>query len=156
MRNGWLAILLLIIGITMLGTGCVTVTNEPLEDTTWVLVSYGDPGDPQAALEDVEVIAVFSRESETDPGELDGFAGCNHYFGSFETDGNDLSIGDLISTMMACEEAVMDQEHQYLSALEAATSYRIEGDRLEISYDSAERVLTFIAKSGYWIKTDGE
>ena len=158
MRNGWFVILLLIIGITMLGAGCVgePVTNAPFEATTWVLVSYGDPSDPQAALEDVEVTAVFSRESEADPGELNGFAGCNNYFGSFETDGNDLSIGDLGSTMMACEEAIMDQEAQYLSALEAANSYTIEGDCLEISYDSAERVLTFIAKSGYWIKTDGE
>jgi heat shock protein HslJ len=158
MRNGWLVILVLIIGITVLGTGCAgePVTNEPFEATTWVLVSYGDPGDPQAALEDVEVTAVFSRESETGPGELNGFAGCNNYFGSFETDGNKLTIGDMGSTEMACEEAIMDQEAQYLSALAAADSYSIEGDRLEISYDGGAEVLTFVAKSGYWIKTDGE
>ena len=149
MRNGWFVILLLIIGITMLGAGCVgePVTNAPFEATTWVLVSYGDPSDPQAALEDVEVTAVFSRESETGPGELNGFAGCNNYFGSFETDGNDLNIGDLGSTMMACEEAIMDQEAQYLSALAAADSYSIQGNRLEISYDGGAEVLNFVAKS---------
>ena len=147
MRNGWLVILVLIIGITMLGTGCATVTNEPLEGTTWVLVSYGDPSDPQAALEDVEVTAVFPRESDPGPGELNGSAGCNNYFGSFETDGNDLSIGDLGSTMMACEEAIMDQEAQYLSALAAADSYSIQGNRLEISYDGGAQVLNFVAKS---------
>ena len=147
MRNGWLVVLLLIIGITMLGTGCATVTNEPLEGTTWVLVSYGDPSDPQVALEDVEVTAVFSRESETGPGELNGFAGCNTYFGSFETDGNELTIGDMGSTEMACEEGIMDQEAQYLSALAAANSYSIEGSQLEISYDGGAEVLNFVAKS---------
>ena len=147
MRNGWLLVLLLIIGITMLGTGCATVTNEPFEGTTWVLVSYGDPSDPKAALEDLEVTAVFSRESATGPGELNGFAGCNTYFGSFATDGNELTIGDLGSTMMACEEGIMDQEDQYLSALEAASSYSIEGSLLEISYDGGAEVLNFMAKS---------
>ncbi len=147
MRNGWLVVLLLIIGITMLGTGCATVTNEPFEGTTWVLVSYGDSSDRQVALEDVEVTAIFSRESATGPGELNGFAGCNTYFGSFETDGNSLTIGDLGSTMMACEEGIMDQEAQYLSALEAANSYSIEGSLLEISYDGGAEVLSFAAKS---------
>lgn len=147
MRNSWFVILLLIIGITMLGTGCATVTNEPFEGTTWVLVSYGAPSDPQVALEDVEVTAVFSRESDTGPGELNGFAGCNSYFGSFETDGNSLTIGALVSTKMACEEGIMDQEAQYLSALAAADSYSIEGSQLEISYDGGVQVLNFVAKS---------
>jgi len=147
MRKSRPAILVLVVAIAMVGImvcSCTSVSNEPFEGTTWVLVSYGDPGDPQAALEEVEVTAVFSRE--TGSGKLNGSAGCNNYFGSYETDGNELTIGDLGSTQMYCE-GLMDQEAQYLSALEAANSYSIEGNRLEISYDSGERVLTFIAKS---------
>jgi heat shock protein HslJ len=33
---------------------------------------------------------------------------------------------------MACEQAVMDQEQQYLAALQSAATYRIDGSKLEL------------------------
>jgi hypothetical protein len=40
----------------------------------------------------------------------------------------------LASTMMACDEPLMDQESLYLAALESATEYTIEGFSLSITY----------------------
>jgi hypothetical protein len=51
----------------------------------WVLPPCGDLSVPQVALEDAEVTAAFSRESDTRPRELKGFAGSNTYFGHWKT-----------------------------------------------------------------------
>jgi len=47
---------------------------------------------------------------------------------------NTIKIGPLASTMMACDEPLMDQESLYLAALESATEYTIEGFALSIAY----------------------
>ena len=49
-------------------------------------------------------------------------------------DGEKITIGPLASTMKFCNdpEGVMDQEAQYLAALQSAATYRIEGNRLEL------------------------
>ena len=48
--------------------------------------------------------------------------------------GDEITIGPLASTMMMCSdpEGVMDQEAQYLTALQSAASYQIEGNVLEL------------------------
>jgi heat shock protein HslJ len=94
-----------------------------LEGTTWVL---------SGALPDSEITAEFAE------GQVAGSAGCNTYTGPYTSTRaagkNTIRIGPLTSTMMACDEPVMDQEGLYLAALEAATEYTIEGFSLSITY----------------------
>jgi heat shock protein HslJ len=114
-----------------------------LEGTTWVLASYGDPSDPQAVLEGSEITAEFDSAE----GTVSGSAGCNHYFGSYEVDGEAITFGLLGSTLMAClePEGIMQQEQAYLAALASAATYRIEGNKLELIDADGTRVAQFIA-----------
>ena len=115
-----------------------------LEGTTWVLVSYGDPSDPQAVLEGSEITAEFDSVE----GTVKGLAGCNSYFGNYEVDGNAITFGLLGATLMAClePEGIMQQESAYLAALDSAATYRIQGDKLEMRNADGAVALQFIAK----------
>jgi len=110
-----------------------------LEGKRWTLEFYLDSqGDLVGVLPDTEITAQF------DAAEIGGSAGCNRYSGSYEADGDELSIGPLASTEMYCHpEEVMDQEMAYLTALGRAASYKIEDDRLEISDAGGQTVLVF-------------
>jgi heat shock protein HslJ len=115
------------------------VAPSPLEDTVWVLESYGEPGDLHAVLEGTQITARFDTEAQ-----LSGSAGCNTYFGRFEVDGSRLSISDLAWTEMACVVDVMEQEQEYLTALQAAESYQIQEGQLQI-VSAGGQALTFAA-----------
>lgn len=52
--------------------------ETPLVGTTWQLVSFGDPDDPQEVLEGTSVTAVFSPETDN-TGTVGGNATCNGY-----------------------------------------------------------------------------
>lgn len=112
-----------------------------LEDTIWVLESYGDSNNLNTVLEDTGITAEFKSAE----GKIGGSAGCNSYFVGYEINKNELTIIPPIgSTMMACPEPVMEQERKYLEAIEAAESYEIEGDKLRIN--CGEQVLIFNQK----------
>ena len=66
---------------------------------------------------------------------MSGTAGCNNYSASYTVDGNAITIGPAISTMMFCAdpEGVMEQEMAYLQALPSAATYVVQGDRLVCS-----------------------
>ena len=102
-----------------------------LENTTWVLESYGELGNLQAVLQGTEITAVF----DSIEGQVSGSAGCNTYFADYTIDNNNLSILQIAYTEMYClePEGVMEQEQQYLEALQAAESFEIENGRLQIN-----------------------
>jgi len=134
----------MIIGIVALLTGaCAKTAPESIppgdfEDTTWVLESYGEPGNLQAVLEGSEITAIFDGAE----GRVHGSAGCNNYFGSYEVEGNRLTLpGPIGSTRMSCGEQIDKQEYEYLSTLEAAESYQIQEGKLQI--DCGNQVLIF-------------
>lgn len=57
-------------------------------------------------------------------GTVFGDAGCNRFTGTYTTDGDSITIGPLATTLMACEQSVMDAEQTFLVRLQAAVSYR--------------------------------
>jgi heat shock protein HslJ len=128
----WLTISILIIAVTLI-SACTKTTPTPvpiLENTTWVLQSYGQVGNLKSVLEDTEITALF----DSTKGQVAGSAGVNPYGSRYELKGNNLSIpGPLVSTMMAGPQPLMDQEKEYLTALQAAESSKIEGDKLTIT-----------------------
>ena len=66
-------------------------------------------------------------------GTASGSSGCNTFSGPYTTDGETISIGPLASTLKMCpDEKVMDQETQFLAALEAAASLEIRGHRMQL------------------------
>ena len=59
-------------------------------------------------------------------GVVTGSGGCNRMRGQATISGTSITIAPLASTMMACPPAIMDQEGKFMSALEAARSFRID------------------------------
>ena len=101
-----------------------------LTGETWNLISHNNgKGGMVSTITGTEITAIFD-----DAGILTGSAGCNGYSASYEMDGDQFTIGPSASTRMFCAEpeGIMEQENQYLTALENAAVYMIEGSRLEI------------------------
>ena len=102
----------------------VSYSQAPtLEGITWVW---------EKSFADNEATALFEN------GRVSGSGGCNSYQGTYEIDQardrNTIKVGPLAATMMMCDPAIMDQEDEFLSALQAATAYRLEGGNLILEY----------------------
>ena len=119
------------------------VTVDPtfggLTAANWVLVSYGTAEAPIPALPEAPINLVFTAEG------INGKSGCNQYFGQFRFEINQLSFNQIGSTLMACDQPVLDQEAAYLDALRTATGYTLANGVLTITY--RDGVLTFNADS---------
>jgi heat shock protein HslJ len=59
-------------------------------------------------------------------GQVRGSAGCNSYFGSYQVNGDKISVGQMGITEMAClePEGVMDQELMFVGFLGDAKTFR--------------------------------
>ena len=130
-------LLITVLGLIACSTGTV---GTKLEDTVWVLVSYGEPRNLKTVIADTEITAQFVSVEET----VKGSAGCKSYLGRYQLKGSQLSIpGPIGATEMYCmdPEGVMDQEQEYLAVLQLAESYEIDGNELQINCGS--QVLIF-------------
>jgi len=76
-------------------------------------------------------------------GETSGNAGCNGYFGSYALQGASLTFGAMASTKMACPEPQMEVESAWLTTLGLVTSWRMDGERLQI-LDGTDTVLAVL------------
>ena len=93
----------------------VTVTNLPFR-----VVSFGPAGAERAVIDGTEISAVFDQAA----GTVSGNGGCNTYSGQMNTADGAFALGPFITTLMACEQSIMDQEAAYLAALEAAAGFQ--------------------------------
>ena len=103
---------------------------EGLAGTSWVVNGYNNGRQAVVSvLNGSELTMEFSAD-----GRVAGYAGCNRYTGSFEQDGKALSFGPAAATRRMCiePEGVMEQEQQFLKALETVATARQEADRLEL------------------------
>jgi heat shock protein HslJ len=115
------------------------ITPPPLENSVWILESYGSPGSLKAVLPDTEVTARFNSSDK----KVTGSGGCNSYGGSYLLSGNKLSVpAPLISTKIFCGEGKNQQEQLFFSTLQSAESYHIADGKLTI--DCGDNILVFI------------
>jgi heat shock protein HslJ len=68
-------------------------------------------------------------------GTVEGFSGCNTFGGGYSVDDTAIAIGPLFSTMMSCGEETDTAAAQFLTALEAATTWAVSGSTLELRDD---------------------
>lgn len=117
--------------------------SAPLEGTPWVLQSYLDPaGQTKNVLPETQVTANFKD------GKVNGSDGCNSYFASYELNGDQITIGQAGSTLMACSpEAIMTQAADFQAALASASSFKIEGERLSLLNAQGKAALVFQASA---------
>ncbi|MEZ4668445.1 MAG: META domain-containing protein [Anaerolineae bacterium] len=104
---------------------------------SWILLSYGAVDAPVEALEAVPITAEFSATG------IKGSAGCNTYFGTFTFANQTLTLSPLASTLLTCPDpAVVQQESDYLAALQSAAGYQVGGGQLTVNYEGG--VLTYM------------
>jgi heat shock protein HslJ len=87
------------------------------------------------------VTATFGED-----GTVSGSSGCNTFTGGYTAQEGVIEIGPLASTQKACEPAeVMTQEAAFLTAMQNATTYSIDGDTLELRDGSGALQVDFTA-----------
>jgi heat shock protein HslJ len=110
---------------------------------SWMLFSYNNgKGAIQTVITGSVTTAVFGSDWK-----LSGSGGCNQYNALYTTTAsNGITITQPSSTMMACENNLMQQETQYLSLLPTAAKYEISGDELTLFNSTGTKILIY--KSG--------
>jgi len=114
------------------GKPLATFARQSMElaGTMWEVLNYnnGKQAVVSVAL-GTHLTADFGKD-----GKLSGSGGCNTYGADYKTDGKKITIGPIATTRMMCAQpaGVMEQEAQYVAALESAATYSIDGDRLEM------------------------
>ena len=95
---------------------------NPLEGE-WLVTGYNNGKEAVTSpIAGTELTATFTPD-----GQVSGNAGCNTYNGPYKLDGTSLTVGPLATTMKACEQAIMDQETQFLTALQMPTTVEPSG-----------------------------
>ncbi len=122
----------------LLSTACTAAGGSVggrLDGTSWVLITYAET----APLPGTAITASF------EDGRISGSSGCNSYSGAYKSNGDEIEIGDLAWTLMACvePEGVMDQERLIMSFLGDARAYRLAEGQLQIFRSDGE-AMTFI------------
>ena len=128
-----------VLGQQFAGGAYISIDGKDLEDITWLLESYGAAESLQTVLAGTEITAIFDSAE----GIVHGSAGCNGYSGEYMLSNNNISIPEMTWTEMGCPEpaGILEQETQYLKALQSAESYEISVGKLQIT--SAGQVLIF-------------
>lgn len=117
---------------------CQPQNSNSLEDTSWILVELN--GQPALSTSTV----TLNLNGDT----LTGNDGCNHFGGSYTSKGDSFSVGeDLMSTLMACEEALMTQASDFTSALRKASKYNLTDNRLHLLDENGNTLVIFSAQS---------
>ncbi len=119
-------------------TAAPATTPTEIAGTSWVLSTLGGA----AVLAEPLVTLNFAD------GRMSGSDGCNSYSGSYSASGATLTVGkDVVSTMMACAEPIMQQAGAYSTALQAVSSYAITGDTLKLVNANNAELATFAAQT---------
>jgi heat shock protein HslJ len=104
--------------------------TDPLAGTRWEVVQYNNfSGGIVTLIADTRITTEFGAD-----GQVTGNAGCNNYFGPYQVNGDAITIGMLGASSRFCAEpeGVMEQEAEFLEALQAAATFRVDGDTLEL------------------------
>ena len=117
-----LALLVLVVTACSPGPG----TGGQLEGTKWVLNSLDVDGSLTIAPETVYADARF------DSRRVSGFSGCNQFDALYQAGGRTLLVSQPASTLMACDEATMAFEAQFLALLQASRFYTVQRDTLTV------------------------
>lgn len=115
--------------------------TQQLPGTSWAVLAYNNGKQAVVSvLAGTKLTAVFGTD-----GTISGSAGCNTYHGPVKASAPKISIGPLASTRKFCAdpEGAMDQESQYLAALETAATYRVQGTRMEMRTTGGALVAQF-------------
>jgi heat shock protein HslJ len=137
-----IAIAIIITLTVITGVSCAkAVATGQLEGVNWVLKYYGDLGNLKAVIPDKEATLIFDKDKK----QVTGNGGVNGYGGSYEINGGQLTVSNIIHTEMASiNQALNTQENTFFYILESAQSYKLNGQELTIT--GSKGLLVFMQK----------
>jgi heat shock protein HslJ len=107
------------------------VTYEQLEGRTFIVTS----------AEGYEVVPDSEIQITFDQGRIGIQAGCNTMGSQYRVEGGVLSVGDMVTTEMACEPALMAQD-AFISNFVHQTALTLDGETLTMTKDAVTLTLT--------------
>ena len=126
--------LLAIIGSML--TACSGASSISLAGD-WTLISYGSSSNPTPAVPNTGASLTFGTD-----GTIGGNMGCNSFGGDYKVDGETITFGQVASTLMACDEQIMQQESAVFNMFANTATFKVEGSTLTlISADGNSVVL---------------
>ncbi|MGD8753417.1 MAG: META domain-containing protein [Anaerolineales bacterium] len=137
-----LALITILLVVSLLG--CSAKSGE-LAVTEWELISLNG----RSLIQDTAITLNFHDEY------LGGEMGCNGYGGTPDTgkysaksDGSFSLVGLIAVTVQLCREpeGIMEQEAEYIEALNRVSRFQKEGDRLTFFDETGKRILVFVEK----------
>lgn len=106
----------------------------------WKLVSYGDASNPTPAVADVETSINFNN------GKFGGTVGCNTFGADYTSEGGNIHIGSVVSTMMFCDSTSV-QESAVLGIVSDKTlNVSINGNQLTLTTENGTSVIVLEKK----------
>jgi len=82
---------------------------------------------PTLSASDVDTVITFDAE------RVGGTVGCNSFGGDYKIDGGQIVFGEVVSTMMACDDARMEQEASVFAVFVDTAVFKMDGDTLTIT-----------------------
>jgi len=112
--------------IAFLAAACPQKKEMDWKNTYWILTNING----EALITGSEDRPIYLHLPEGPNGKVEGFAGCNHFFGTCAIDENQVQFSRMASTKMMCPR--MKTEQALLSALEIAKTYRVKKTKIEL------------------------
>lgn len=111
--------------------------NASLEGNQWTLSGVAEGDAISSMWVDAEI---YMRLQD---GQVNGYTGCNDFFGSYTLEGEALRFSPLGMTKRACTDERGPRELALVTALEQVTTYRIELNSLTLLDENGRLLLTF-------------
>lgn len=129
-------LIVLLIGLAV--SACTTKNQRPAASLTgsWKLTSYSRADVLTPAVSDTEAGLTFN-----DDGTISGNSGCNGFGGSYKVEGDQVAFSEVVSTLMACDDARMAQEGAFHQVLTDTATFNIEENTLTITNNDYVLVL---------------
>ena len=105
-----------------------------LEGVSWIVTGYNNGREAVVSpLGGTTLTLVFAD------GAVTGSAGCNSFRAPYTSEGNGIAIGPIAATRKQCAgEGVMEQEREFLAALQAAKVWTVRDDLLDMHFEGGE------------------
>lgn len=115
---------------------------DQLQNTEWILEDLNGTG----VIDNLQTTIMFEEGGD----RINGNGGCNRYFSDIEftsegatATSQTVDLGMVGSTMMACPEAIMDQEGRYFQSLQTAQRIELDGPYLYIYSEGQDQPMRF-------------
>ena len=120
--------LMILFVICLAISACAAQESSASLTGTWKLTSYGPAQAPIPAVADAEAGLTFDED-----GTVSGNSGCNGLSGDYTVVGDQIAFGQIVSTLMACDDPRMAQEDAVHQVLTDTASFQMEEDTLTLT-----------------------